>query len=103
MDAGATAVAALEALEDLGQPFPIINGEDQQDFLVKWKANKITAIAPTYSTYQWRTPIIAAIKVLKGEPVYGPLWKLPPPAITAETRAAVRDAESRKRSAVAHP
>jgi len=84
MDAGATAVAALEAFEDAGKPYPVINGEDQQDFLQKWKKNKLTAIAPTYPTYQWRTPVIAAIRILKGEPVTGPTWKLPQPAITAE-------------------
>ncbi|CAN7630766.1 ABC transporter substrate-binding protein [Bosea sp. LjRoot237] len=85
MDAGATAVAALEAFEDAGKPYPVINGEDQQDFLQKWKKNKLTAIAPTYPTYQWRTPVIAAIRILKGEPVTGPTWKLPQPAITTET------------------
>ena len=85
MDAGATAVAALEAFEDAGKPYPVINGEDQQDFLQKWKKNKLTAIAPTYPTYQWRTPVIAALRILKGEPVTGPTWKLPQPAITAET------------------
>lgn len=85
MDAGATAVAALEAFEDAGKPYPVINGEDQQDFLQKWKKNKLTAIAPTYPTYQWRTPVIAALRILKGEPVVGPTWKLPQPAITAET------------------
>ena len=85
MDAGATAVAALEAFEDAGKPYPVINGEDQQDFLQKWKKNTLTAIAPTYPTYQWRTPVIAAIRILKGEPVTGPTWKLPQPAITAET------------------
>lgn len=84
MDAGATAVAALEAFEDAGKPLPIITGEDQQDFLVKWKNEGFTAIAPTYPTYQWRTPIIAAVKVLKGEPVPGPEWVMPQPAITAE-------------------
>lgn len=84
MDAGATAVAALEAFEDAGKPYPVINGEDQQDFLQKWKKNKLTAIAPTYPTYQWRTPVIAAIRILKGEPVVGPTWKLPQPAITTE-------------------
>lgn len=84
MDAGATAVAALEAFEDAGKPYPVINGEDQQDFLQKWKKNKLTAIAPTYPSYQWRTPVIAAIRILKGEPVVGPTWKLPQPAITAE-------------------
>jgi ribose transport system substrate-binding protein len=36
----------------------------------------------TYLTDQWRTPIIAAVKSLKGEPVSGPSWKLPQPANT---------------------
>jgi ribose transport system substrate-binding protein len=82
MDAGATAVAALEAFEDSGQPYPIITGEDQEDFLKKWKEKGLTAMAPTYPTYQWRSPVIAAVKILKGEPVIGPTWKLPQPVIT---------------------
>ena len=82
MDAGATSVAALEAFEDAGKPYPIITGEDQEDFLKKWKEKGLTAIAPTYPTYQWRTPIIAAVEILKGEPVPGPNWKLPQPTIT---------------------
>ncbi|MEO3862632.1 substrate-binding domain-containing protein [Acrocarpospora sp. B8E8] len=81
MDAGATAVAAIEAFEDAGQPVPPINGEDQQDFLKKWSDAKLTAIAPTYPTYQWRTPIIAALKILKGEQV-PKVWNLPQPTIT---------------------
>ena len=84
MDAGATAVAAIEAFEDAGMDVPVITGEDQQDFLQKWKEMGLTAIAPTYPTYQWRTPIIAAEKILAGEPVPGPEWNLPQPAITAE-------------------
>jgi ribose transport system substrate-binding protein len=80
MDAGATAVAAVEAFEDAGQPVPPINGEDQQDFLKKWSDAKLTAIAPTYPTYQWRTPIIAALKILKGEQV-PKVWNLPQPTI----------------------
>ncbi len=87
MDAGATAVAAIEAFEDAGQPLPIITGEDQEDFLMKWQKEKLTAFAPTYPTYQWRSPIIAAVKILKGEPVIGPKWKLPQPVITEETLA----------------
>ncbi|WP_182909849.1 substrate-binding domain-containing protein [Microbispora sp. H13382] len=86
MDAGATAVAAVEAFEDAGQPVPPINGEDQQDFLRKWSDAKLTAIAPTYPTYQWRTPIIAALKILKGEQV-PKVWNLPQPAITQENLA----------------
>jgi len=85
MDAGATAVAAVEAFEDGGYDMPVFVGEDQQDFLQKWKDLGLTAIAPAYPSYQWRTPIIAAVRVLKGEAVPGPEWILPQPAITQET------------------
>lgn len=84
MDAGATSVAAVEAFEDMGLEVPVITGEDQQDFLQKWKEEDLTAIAPTYPTYQWRTPIIAALRVLDGEPIPGPEWNLPQPAITED-------------------
>ena len=84
MDAGATSVAAIEAFEDQGKPLPVINGEDQQDYLQKWKAEKMKAIAPTYSVFVWRSAIIAAVKVLKGESVPAPEWNLPQPTITAE-------------------
>ena len=83
MDAGATAVAAIEAFEDLGYDYPIITGEDQQDFLVKWQEENLTAIAPTYPTFQWRTPIIAATMILSGEPVPSP-WVLPQPTVTQD-------------------
>jgi ribose transport system substrate-binding protein len=83
MDAGAVAVAAIEAFLDAGRPVPPINGEDQLDFLKLWKDNKLTAIAPTYPTYQWRTPIIAALRILDGEQVSNP-WKPPQPTITQE-------------------
>jgi ribose transport system substrate-binding protein len=84
MDAGATSVAAMEAFEDNGQEIPPFVGEDQNDFLTKWKEDDLTAIAPTYSNYQWRTAVIAATKILKGEEVPKE-WVLPQPAITAET------------------
>jgi ribose transport system substrate-binding protein len=84
MDAGATAVAAIEAFEDSGAPYPIITGEDQQDFLIKWRDEGLTALAPTFPTYQWRTPIIAAEMILTGESVPS-YWVLPQPYITEET------------------
>lgn len=83
MDAGATAVAALEAFEDAGQPYPIIVGEDQQDFLVKWQDNDLSGISPTFPTFQWRTPIIAALRIMNGEEVPA-VWRLPQPTITNE-------------------
>ncbi len=82
MDAGATSVAAIEAFEDMGLDVPIVTGEDQQDFLQKWQEIGLNTIAPTYPTYQWRTPILAALKVLDGEAIPGPEWNLPQPAIT---------------------
>jgi ribose transport system ATP-binding protein len=39
--------------------------------------------APTYPTYQWRTPIIAATMILNGEKVPKE-WVLPQPEITSE-------------------
>jgi ribose transport system substrate-binding protein len=76
MDAGATSVAAAEAFEDAGQEIPPITGEDQLDFLRKWQEDDLTAIAPVYSNFQWRTPIIAATRSLSGEEVPDP-WILP--------------------------
>ena len=84
MDAGATSVAAIEAFEDMGMPVPIVTGEDQQDFLQKWQELGMNTIAPTYPTYQWRTPIIAAVRIMNGESIPGPEWNLPQPAITNE-------------------
>ncbi len=82
MDAGATSVAAAEAFQDKGLPVPPITGEDQNDFLQAWKTNNWTADAPTYPTYQWRTPIIAALDVLNGTQIPKE-WVLPEPNITS--------------------
>ena len=84
MDAGATAVAAVEAFQDAGKPIPPFVGEDQQDFLRIWADEKMTAVAPTYPTYQWRTPIIAALRVLGGKQVPKE-WVLPQPKVTQDT------------------
>ena len=84
MDSGASSVAAIEAFEDAGVAVPPITGEDQQDFLQAWQERDLTAIAPTYPTFQWRTPVIAALRVLAGEEVPAE-WRLPQPVITEET------------------
>jgi ribose transport system substrate-binding protein len=86
MDAGATSVAASEAFEDAGVDVPPITGEDQQDFLAKWQEEGWDTVAPTYPTYQWRTPIIAALSILKGEEVPKE-WVLPQPKITNDNLA----------------
>ncbi|WP_304451929.1 substrate-binding domain-containing protein [Nocardiopsis sp. YSL2] len=76
MDAGDGAVAGLEAFEDAGQPYPVIAGEDELSFLRKWDEEDITAIAPVYSNFQWRTPVLAASMILAGEEVPSE-WILP--------------------------
>lgn len=83
MDAGDGAVAALEAFEDAGADYPVFVGEDELSFLRKWQDTGITAIAPVYSNFQWRTPILAAQKIWAGEQVPSE-WVLPQQPITAD-------------------
>ena len=69
MDAGDGAVAAIEAFEDAGVDLPIITGEDEMSFLRKWEATGLTGLAPVYSNFQWRTPLLAVQKIFAGEAV----------------------------------
>jgi ribose transport system substrate-binding protein len=81
MDAGGTAVTILEAFKDAGAPYPkVMVGEDQEDYLQYWKNNNLTAIAPTFPTYQWRTAVLASVMFLQGKDVQH-LWVLPQPEI----------------------
>jgi ribose transport system substrate-binding protein len=87
MDAGGTAVTILEAFKDNGASYPkVMIGEDQQDFLEYWNANKINGLAPTFPTFQWRTAVLAAVMFLKGETVQHN-WILPQPDVTAANLA----------------
>jgi ribose transport system substrate-binding protein len=82
MDAGGTAVSILEAFKDAGVPYPkVMVGEDQQDYLQYWKDNNLTAIAPTFPTFQWRTAVLASVMFLDGETVQHN-WVLPQPDVT---------------------
>jgi ribose transport system substrate-binding protein len=85
MDAGDGAVAAIEAFEDAGKPYPVMAGEDELSFMRKWEETGMTAIAPVYSNFQWRTPVIAATMILNGEQVPAE-WVLPQEPITAADR-----------------
>jgi ribose transport system substrate-binding protein len=76
-------VTILEAFKDAGAPYPkVMVGEDQQDFLEYWKANKINGIAPTFSTFQWRTAVLAAVEFLQGKTVQHN-WVMPQPTVDA--------------------
>jgi ribose transport system substrate-binding protein len=83
MDAGDGAVAAIEAFEDAGKPYPVMTGEDELSFLRKWKDTGLTGLAPVYSNFQWRTPLLAMEKIFAGEQVPTE-WVLPQSPITAE-------------------
>ncbi|MDN3240293.1 substrate-binding domain-containing protein [Glycomyces tritici] len=85
MDAGDGAVAAIEAFEDAGKPYPVMAGEDELSFMRKWEETGMTAIAPVYSNFQWRTPVLAATMILNGEQVPAE-WVLPQEPITEADR-----------------
>jgi ribose transport system substrate-binding protein len=83
MDAGDGAVAAIEAFEDAGVDYPVMTGEDEMSFLRKWKETGLTGLAPVYSNFQWRTPLLAAQKIFAGEEIPKE-WVLPQSPITVD-------------------
>ena len=86
MDAGDGAVAAIEAFEDFGADYPVMTGEDEMSFLRKWEDTGLTGLAPVYSNFQWRTPLLAVQKIFAGEEVPSE-WVLPQVPITEDERA----------------
>lgn len=85
MDAGDGAVAAIEAFEDAGADYPVMTGEDEMSFLRKWEETGLTGLAPVYSNFQWRTPLLAVEMIFAGEEVPAE-WVLPQTPITEEER-----------------
>ena len=85
MDAGDGAVAAIEAFEDFGADYPVMTGEDEMSFLRKWEETGLTGLAPVYSNFQWRTPLLALQKIWAGEEVPKE-WVLPQVPITEDER-----------------
>ncbi|QBX54508.1 ABC transporter substrate-binding protein [Nocardioides seonyuensis] len=86
MDAGDGAVAAIEAFEDAGVDYPVMTGEDEMSFLRKWEETGLTGLAPVYSNFQWRTPLLAVEKIFAGEEIPRE-WVLPQEPITEDERA----------------
>lgn len=91
MDAGDGAVAAIEAFEDQGVDYPVMTGEDEMSFLRAWEETGLTGLAPVYSNFQWRTPLLAVEKIAKGEEIPTE-WVLPQEPITEDERAAYLEA-----------
>jgi ribose transport system substrate-binding protein len=86
MDAGDGAVAAIEAFEDAGVDYPVMTGEDEMSFLRKWEDTGLNGLAPVYSNFQWRTPLLALEQIFAGEEVPAE-WVLPQEPITESERA----------------
>jgi len=86
MDAGDGGVAAIEAFEDAGVEYPVMTGEDEMSFMRKWEETGLTGLAPVYSNFQWRTPLLAVEKIFAGEEVPAE-WVLPQIPITEDERA----------------
>jgi ribose transport system substrate-binding protein len=82
-DFGGVSAGAYEGFVDYGAPVPPITGEDFNGWLKVWQENDLKSISPTYPTYQWRTPVIAATRILNGESVPQE-WVLPQPSITQD-------------------
>jgi ribose transport system substrate-binding protein len=85
MDAGDGAVAAIEAFEDAGVDYPVMTGEDEMSFLRKWEETGLTGLAPVYSNFQWRTPLLAAQMIFAGQEIPKE-WVLPQSPITEDER-----------------
>ena len=83
MDAGDGAVAAIEAFEDAGADYPVMTGEDEMSYLRKWEDTGLTGLAPVYSNFQWRTPLLALEQIFAVEDVPAE-WVLPQEPITEE-------------------
>ena len=91
MDAGGTAVTILEAFKDAGAPYPkAMVGEDQEDYLQYWQKNNLTAVAPSFDTFQWRTAVLASVLFLQGKTVQHH-WIMPQPYITKDNLAKMID------------
>jgi ribose transport system substrate-binding protein len=85
-DYGGISVGPYEAFIDYGAPVPPITAEDYNGWLKIWDSEGLKSISPNYPTYQWRTAVIAAVKILKGEEVPKE-WILPQPSITNDDLA----------------
>lgn len=81
LDAGEASPGVYEAFVDAGQPVPPITSEDVNGWLKIWSKNNLKSISPTYPSFQWRTALIAATKILNGEKVPKE-WILPQPTVT---------------------
>jgi ribose transport system substrate-binding protein len=82
-DIGALSGSIYDAFIEYGAMVPPMTGEDYNGFLKTWDSKKLKAIAPSNPVFQWRTAVVAAAKILKGQPVPKE-WVLPQPSINQD-------------------
>lgn len=80
---GAMTQACAEVLNENGLPQVPMTGEGNNGFLRIWQEMKLTSIAPQYPTWFGQQAVIAALRVLEGQPIAHD-YLLRPPAITTE-------------------
>jgi ribose transport system substrate-binding protein len=83
LDAGGPEVTILKAFKSAGAPYPIMIGEDRNEFLGFWKEQNLTSMATSFPVFQWRTAILAATKFMHGDTIQH-RWVLPQPNVTVE-------------------
>lgn len=66
---GAMTQACAEVAQELGLPKMPMSGEGNNGFLRIWQEMDLQSIAPQYPTWFGQQAVIAALRVLKGEPV----------------------------------
>jgi len=66
---GAMTQACAEVLNENGLPLVPMTGEGNNGFLRIWQEMDLTSVAPQYPTWFGQQAVIAALRVLKGEPV----------------------------------
>lgn len=83
VDLGDQSVPAIEAFEDAGKDIPVVTGEDNLSYLRAWKNKGFKGFASVYDAYQWRTALLAAASLFRGESIPKD-WVLPQVPVTSE-------------------
>ncbi|SDN35679.1 ABC transporter substrate-binding protein [Ensifer sp. YR511] len=88
---GAMTQACAEVLNENGLPQIAMTGEGNNGFLRIWQEMDLTSIAPQYPTWFGQQAVIAALRVLKGEPVAKDYLLRPAPITKEEIAKYYRD------------
>ena len=88
---GAMTQACAEVLNENGLPQVPMTGEGNNGFLRIWQEMKLTSVAPQYPTWFGQQAVIAALRVLKGQPVAQDYLLRPDPITVDDVAKFYRD------------